>query len=91
MTPAQRQLARHALGLTNGRRQSYRNHFVTGEGSTDYPHWVAMVEAGDARRRAGNELSGGDDVFWLTPNGAIAALGIGETLDPKDFPGLVAS
>ncbi|MDG4905965.1 hypothetical protein P9228_05825 [Mesorhizobium sp. WSM4898] len=36
MTPVQRDLARHALGLDGRRKESYRNYFVTGEGSTGW-------------------------------------------------------
>lgn len=86
MTPAQIELARHALGLGNGRKVSYRNHYVTGPGGDDYDNWQAMVSAGLARRRDGNQLSGGDDVFWLTETGARGALKPREKLDPKDFP-----
>lgn len=86
LTAAQKELARHALGLPNKRRRSYRNHFVTGPGSTDFETWLAMVEAGAARRRVGGPISGGDDIFWLTLDGATAALDPRERLDPKDFP-----
>lgn len=87
MSPEQRRLARHALGLTDSRRKvSYRNHFVTGEGSTDYEAWKAMVAAGHATRRAGNALTGGDDLFRLTRTGAQLALNRGEKLCPEDFP-----
>lgn len=86
MTPEQRDLARHALGLPNSKRKSYRNHFVTGAGSLDYDHWQAMVAAGDATRRDGNELTGGDDLFRLTRQGAEAARNRGESLDPKYLP-----
>ena len=85
MTPEQRELARHALGLPNARNQSYRNHFVTGEGSSDFEHWCAMAAAGLARRRAGCALTGGDELFWLTFKGATDALEPGEQLDPEDF------
>lgn len=85
MTPAQIELARHALGLPNKRRTSYRNHYVVGSGE-DHREWLAMVAAKEARRRDGNQLSGGDDIFWLTAAGAIAALKPREKLDPKDFP-----
>lgn len=85
MSPEQRELARHALGLPNKRWRSYRNHFVTGPGSKDYDNWAAMVEAGEARRRPGSPLSGGDDIFWLTRAGAEAALDPRERLDPEDF------
>lgn len=83
---AQRELARHALGLPNKRRLSYRNHFVAGLGHSDYDVWFAMVEAKAARMRSGNALTGGDPVFWLTTEGAQAALNRGEKLDPEDFP-----
>lgn len=79
-------LARHALGLDGRHKVTYRNHFVTGPGSVDYAPWLAMVESGDAIRRPGSELTGGDDLFTLTLKGARAALLPGESLDPEDFP-----
>lgn len=85
MTPEQKELARHALGLTR-KRVSWRNHFVTGEGGPDHALWMEMVAAGQATRRAGNELTGGDDLFRLTRLGAAVALKHGERLDPEDFP-----
>ena len=85
MTAEQRDLARHALGLPNKRQQSYRNYFVTGEGAPDHPHWVAMADAGFARRRKALRIYGGDDLFRLTKEGATAALDEGEQLDPEDF------
>lgn len=86
MTPEQRRLARHALGLDGLRTRSYRNHFVTGPGATDHPAWMQMERDGLAWRRAGNEMTGDDDLFGLTPAGARAALEQGETLCPEDFP-----
>jgi hypothetical protein len=86
MSPDQKELARHALGLPNVRRRSYRNHFVAGEGHSDFTNWLAMVEAGEAKRRKGNALTGGDDLFRLTKAGAEAALNPRERLDPEDFP-----
>mgnify|MGYP001603089096 CR=1 FL=1 len=67
-------ILRHALGLReDGSGRSYRNHFVTGEGSTDWPHCVALVEAGLMTLRKGNPLSGGDDIFYVTEAGRDAA------------------
>ncbi|RWO57262.1 hypothetical protein [Mesorhizobium sp.] len=89
MTPAQKELARHALGLPNRQRRSYRNHFVTGEGGSDHREWMALVEAGHAWRRAGSQLrglTGGDDLFRLTRAGAELALEKRERLNPEDFP-----
>ncbi len=90
MTPEQIELARHALGLPNKTLQSYRNHFVAGEGHSDHTDWCAMVEAGHARSRPGSQLTGGDPVFWLTREGAELALKKGERLDPEDFPKALA-
>lgn len=86
LTVEQRELARHALGLDGQRKQSYRNHFVTGPGSTDHPAWMQMVKAGLAWRRTGSVLTGGDDLFGLTMSGAMLALDKGEALDREDFP-----
>lgn len=88
MTPRQIELARHALGLDGKRKMSYRNHFVTGPGpgNDDHPQWLAMVEAGDAVKRRGSVLTGGDDLFRLTLQGARAALCGKERLNPEDFP-----
>ena len=86
-TKTQRGLARHALGLPNKRKMTYRNHFVTGEGSTDYPHWMAMVDMGAAQRRYGSRCRPGEDVlFHLTRAGAEMVLNDDEKLCPEDFP-----
>lgn len=82
-------LARHALGLPNPRKRSYRNHFVAGPGHDDYEDWMVMVGMGVAMRRHGDAMTGGDDLFFLTRNGAHAALKKGESLDPEDFPAIV--
>jgi hypothetical protein len=91
LTETQRELARHALGLPNPSRRSYRNHFVAGPGHSDMADWLAMVAAGAARHRVGSPISGGDDIFWLTPEGAAAALNPRERLNPDDFPALSAA
>lgn len=83
MTPRQRELARHALGLPNKQRTSYRNYFVTGPGSADYDDWTAMVEAGEAIGRT-SVLLGGDTLFVLTRLGTRAALDEGERMDEED-------
>lgn len=86
MDKEQTKLARHALGLTGGKKMSYRNHFVTGPGSPDYEAWAHMVASGHAWRQAGNEMTGGDDLFGLTLAGARSVLLKGETLCLEDFP-----
>jgi len=79
-------LARHALGLVDGRKVSYRNHFVCGPGHSDFDKWERMVVIGDARRFGPSPLYGGDYMFRLTHKGARSVLREGERLDPEDFP-----
>jgi hypothetical protein len=63
-------IMQHALGLdAYGRGEGYRNHFVTGEGSTDWPHCMEAFRLGYMSMREGNELSGGDNVFTVTASG----------------------
>lgn len=85
MTPEQRDLARHALGLGNGRKKSYRNRFVVWTGGDDFQHWMALVAAGDAWHKS-YSFGVGYTLFHLTQQGALKALDAGETLDPEDFP-----
>ncbi len=81
MSPEERDLARHALGLSKRKRRSWRNHFVC---ATD-PHWERLVEAGLATVRRSAE-PGGMHTYRLTRDGAEAALEPGDSLDPEDFP-----
>ncbi len=83
MTPEQRELARHALGLPNKKKTSYRNHFCTGPGTTDFPHWEAMVEQGDAIRRTGPHW-GRDNMYYLTLRAALEAREPNEHLSRED-------
>lgn len=86
MDELQTKLARHALGLPNRHRQSYRNHYVVGPGGAAHAAWMQMVEAGEAQRRKGGPLTGSFDVFVLTLRGARKALTQDERLGPADFP-----
>lgn len=83
MTNEQRKLARHALGFPNKTNQSYRNHFCTGQGSTDFPLWEEMVAAGEAIKQSGPHW-GGDDMFHLTLKGALQARDAKEHLSRED-------
>lgn len=84
MTPEQRELARHALGLPTKSKKSYRNRFVTAE---DDSNWSAMVRDGFATMRAASTLPfGGSACFYLTLAGAKLALNKGEKLCKEDFP-----
>jgi hypothetical protein len=83
MTPRQRELARHALGLTDGRKKSYRNRYMVALHSLHEMIWDDLVHAGMAERGRDGVSSVG---FYLTEVGARAALDPGEMLDPEDFP-----
>ena len=100
MTPAQRSLARHALGLPNGRNRSFRNRYVVPPHDPAHAGWVKMVAAGWARDvrprsappsgQAGQPVGGmagigAGDTFCLTLEGAGLAVEPGERLDPEDF------
>lgn len=83
MTPAQIELARHALGLPNEWKQSYRNRFyVASSDNAAYAAWCEMVKAGHARGKADGRMT----CFWMLEAGARLALEDGESLDPEDFP-----
>jgi hypothetical protein len=82
MSPEQRELARHALGLPNDRRRSYRNRYHAPPGSDSWHAWAKLCDAGWAVFERGNR----NDFFSLTRSGAEAVLRPGETLDLEDFP-----
>lgn len=87
MTPRQRDLARHALGLDGARKAAYRNHFVAGSGHDDYEDWEEMVRAGLAVMRDPRPASfGGDDLFWLTMEAGYLACDPGESIAGVLFP-----
>lgn len=79
MNTEQHDILRHALGISRSGRE-YRNHFVTGPGSTDYPHCEELVGLGLMTKRPGHALSGGDPVYVVTEAGKLAARapGVGE-------------
>lgn len=85
MTPEQTKMARHALGLEQGPRVSYRNRYVAGLGSPQEAAWDDLVRQGMAERGSeGLALVG----FCLTEAGARAVLRSDEDLDREDFPPL---
>ncbi|CAB4137528.1 hypothetical protein UFOVP326_36 [uncultured Caudovirales phage] len=92
MTPEQKVLARSALGLRNGWRESYCNRYVAPPSGEIFDHWMAMVAAGMAEQHPSKRDDGTDIYarggvpFILTLAGAKAALQAGESLDPDDFP-----
>jgi hypothetical protein len=59
----------HATGW-NSREPLYRNHFVTGEGSDDWPIIQGLCQRGLMKMmRKPSALSGGDPVFSVTQAG----------------------
>lgn len=74
------ELLHHTLGLSERRRESYRNHFVAGSGHSDMPHLEALERAGlMERRRTPKFCDPADIVFAATDAGlelAIASIPI---------------
>lgn len=63
-------ILQHALGLCrHGQGESYRNHFVTGEGSIDHPACSAMVAEGLMTVRKNVPHYGGMDIFFVSDLG----------------------
>jgi hypothetical protein len=85
MTPAQRELARHALGLPSPGGRSFRNRYFTPAQGRVTEEWRAMVAAGEAE--GGKPARRMSTIFFsLTRKGAELALDPGEWLCPEDFP-----
>ncbi len=85
LTDEQRNLARHALGLTS-RPKSYRNRYFCTPGGGAHAEWMQMVSAGLAGTDGPDGSEEGLTFFWLTRRGAEAALMPGEKLCAEDFP-----
>jgi len=83
MTPSQKELARHALGLPNKKNTSYRNHFCAGPGHTAWENWQNMVANGYAIKTDGPHW-GGNSMFFLTLKGALLAREAKEHLSRED-------
>lgn len=63
-------ILQHSLGLDRyGRGAGHRNYFVTSEGTEDYPACIAAVADGLMTQTPGNAITGGYDVFRVTPAG----------------------
>lgn len=83
MTKAQRELARHALGLPNMVNRSFRNRYAVNRRSEAERMWKALLAAGCALIAwHGVHMVG----YKLTEKGAREALEPGESLCPEDFP-----
>ena len=71
----------HTLGLRPDRRESFRNHFVAGQGHHDMPALEELEQAGlMERRRTPKFCSEGDIVFAATDAGRDVAV---ELLPPE--------
>lgn len=69
LTGAQIHVLHHALGIDAEQRKPYRRHFMTGEGTTDYPVCMSLVELGLMVRRESGLLAKGDYYFIVTEEG----------------------
>lgn len=75
MDAKQLHILQHSLGLDEyGRGTMYRNRFVTGEGSLDHPHCMALFDQGFMSRVANVKPFGGSDCFTVTEEGKCAAV-----------------
>jgi hypothetical protein len=73
LTPEAIGILRHSLGINSRSPGGYRNHFVTGVCSTDYPICRALVADGLMTQLSRSELTGGSEVFTVTADGIAAA------------------
>jgi len=81
VTPHQLHLLHHTLGLRPDRRESFRNHFLAGEGHHDQPDLEALEDAGLMRRTGAPAFcEPGDVVFVCTDAGKAYAI---EHLPPE--------
>jgi hypothetical protein len=65
-------ILQHSLGLDQyGQGNQHRCHFVTDASPKNTAHRICMQAVADGlmTRRDGNALTGGDDVFFVTPAG----------------------
>lgn len=63
-------ILQHSLGLdSNGQGRAYRNHFVTSEGTTDWPHCQALVADGLMVKYAPSAFTGNSPWFGVTEAG----------------------
>lgn len=63
-------ILQHSLGLDKyGQGDQFRNHFVTGPGSDDYPICRQLVADGLMIEHPPRQISGGDPIFTVTVAG----------------------
>lgn len=76
---------RHALGLPNKMNQTYRNYFVTGEGSADYDTCEKLVSDGFMKVRKNVKHFGGDNIYYVTRKALWGVMEPGESLCSEDW------
>lgn len=91
MTPRQKELARHALGLDQpfAKGKSYRNRFFITRNGPDWDDWRKMEIVGHAKKTQMKKAKDGrpaEYLFEMTRSGALLALNEGEWLCKEDFP-----
>jgi hypothetical protein len=70
LTPQQLHILQHSLGLDQyGQGSFYRNRFVTGAGSTDWPICRSLVAIGLMDDMGPQTIAGGDHCFMVTNMG----------------------
>lgn len=77
LTPPQRRILRHALGLTHPRnisRRPYRNHYVTNPGADNWELVQSLVRGGLMSRGADMDGPSGNICFHVSPDGKRAVL-----------------
>lgn len=84
MTPEQIKLARHALGLPNDQKRSYRNRYFATVGTDIEERWDDLVHQGLAHRQ--RQDGARTTFFCLSERGARRAIDSTESLCPEDFP-----
>jgi hypothetical protein len=84
LTPAEREVARYALGLNKARTHSKRNADRVHVESEAADIWRGLISRGLARENS-EPCGPGMLSVSLTSAGALAALDEGKTLDEEDF------
>lgn len=73
MNPDLLHILQHSLGVDQyGRGTQYRNRFITGPGSIDFPKCQELVELGLMQNHGAWSITGGDYLFTVTDKGKIA-------------------
>jgi hypothetical protein len=68
--PEELHILQHSLGVDKyGRGEQYRNHFVTGPGTTDWPHCHSLAGQGLMINHGPRALCNGDHLFTVSEAG----------------------